>query len=49
MQSELNLLGHIEEAQGFQVDPKRVAIVQGRPLPAGVAHSWNWLITPGSL
>ena len=37
MQSELKFLGHIVGAQGLQVDPKKVAIVQDWPVPTGVA------------
>ena len=37
MQSELKFLGQIVGAQGLQVDPKKVAIVQDWPVPTGVA------------
>ena len=36
MQFELKFLGHIVGAQGLLVDPKKVAIVQDWPVPAGV-------------
>ena len=37
MQPELKFLGHIVGAQGLQVDPKKVAIVQDWPVPTGIA------------
>ena len=43
MQSELKFLGHIVGAQGLQVDPKKVAIVQDWPVPAGVAQLRSFL------
>ncbi len=43
MQSELKFMGHIVGAQGLQVDPKKVAIVQDWPVPAGVAQLRSFL------
>ena len=38
MQSELKFLGHIVGAQGLQVDPKKVGMVQDWPVPSGQAQ-----------
>ena len=43
MQSELKFLGHIVGAQGLQVVPKNVAIVQDWSFPAGVAQLRSFL------